>query len=164
MSQQQAAVGDRAVRLQQDAIYCHSICIRTAISSLGAWQVTQRMAGGGLWKDLAHISVSLWKDHIPLLAQSEVPRALLGASRSSCACRTWIQGTNTKPSQSKANMFFQPLGCGLQDWEAQLLLWITMAEEHQMMGAKHYAWKRESENTVHNLLICLGRDQHLLSS
>lgn len=32
-----------------------------------------------------------------------------------------------------------------------------------MMGAKHYAWEREYVNTVQNLFICLGRDQHLLS-
>lgn len=65
---------------------------------------------------------------------------------------------NSKPGQSKGNVgFFQPLGCGLQDWEARLLLQVTMAEEHQMMGAKHCAGKGDSEDTVHNLLICLGR-------
>lgn len=62
---------------------------------------------------------------------------------------------NTHPAHIQANVFFQPLGCDLQDWEAQLLQSITVEEEHHMMGAKHCAWKREYENTARNLLVCL---------
>lgn len=59
----------------------------------------------------------------------EALRALLGASCSSNARKTWVQGTQSL-ARAKRMWFIQPLGCGLEDWEAQLLLRITLAEEH----------------------------------
>lgn len=46
---------------------------------------------------------------------------------------------NTQPAHSQANMFFHPLGCDLQDWEAQSLQSVTEEEKHHMMGAQHCA-------------------------
>lgn len=138
------------VSLQQDVIYCHSSCVCTAVSILGAWQATQRMWG-----------VAVCGRIVPTFVEGSYPYWLGLRSPELCFVLyvpVMLAGPGYKedtawPEQS------QRVFSAFRLWLAAVGSSV-IAVDCNGRGASDDGWKTLclEKNLTHNLLICPGGD------